>query len=149
MANKIKIRNKTIAEQFASMKNRYPQFVTTFTSHDSISVIGTLKPTSRSITYSFVLNYSMRDTPKIRITSPELKKNSNGEEIPHVYSGKNLCLYYPKYYEFSRTDFLCDTIIPWTSLWLYYYEIWHITNNWLGGGIHPNIIKSKANEKKR
>ena len=29
-----------------------------------------------------------------------------------------------------------DTLIPWTSLWLYYYEIWIETGEWVGGGKH-------------
>lgn len=56
---------------------------------------------------------------------------------------ENLCLYHPKYREFNGTDFLCDTIIPWTSLWLYYYEVWHLTDEWLGGGEHPVKLKPK------
>lgn len=137
MAGKFKTRNKSIAEQIASMKSKYPQFSTTYTSHTSMKVKGTLQPTSRSANYGFVLKYSLNDSPKIKITSPTLEKNSKGEDIPHLYPGENLCLYQPKYSEFTGSCFLCNTIIPWTSLWLYYYEVWHLTNEWLGGGEHP------------
>ncbi|MGH8092034.1 MAG: hypothetical protein ACREIF_00990 [Chthoniobacterales bacterium] len=30
---------------------------------------------------------------------------------------------------------LADTIVPWTSRWLYFYEIWLATGEWMGGGI--------------
>lgn len=83
------------------------------------------------------MKYNLLDNPKTIIISPKLTSNSKGEEIPHLYSRENLCLYHPKYREFKRTDFLSDTIIPWTSLWLYYYEIWRVTDEWLGGGEHP------------
>ena len=140
MAAKFKVRNKSIAEQVASIRKKYPQFTTSFSSPSSMKVIGVLQPTSRSATYNFVLKYNLTDYPKTKIISPVLQKNSKGEEIPHLYPGQNLCLYQPRYYEFSRKEFLCDTVIPWTSLWLYYYEVWHLTDVWLGGGEHPTNI---------
>ncbi|HRY34033.1 MAG TPA: hypothetical protein P5531_13785 [Bacteroidales bacterium] len=140
MAGKYKSRNKSIAEQVASMRKKYPQFTVSFSSPSSMKVIGMLQPTSRSISYQFILKYNLTDYPKTKIISPTLHKNSKGEEIPHIYTGEKLCLYQPKYFEFNRKDFLCDTIIPWTSLWLYYYEIWHLTGVWLGGGEHPKKL---------
>lgn len=130
-------KNKSIAEQVTSMRCKYPQFESKFVSHSRLKILGVLQPTSRSEQYSFILTYSLNNTPKIKIISPELRKNSKNEEIPHLYPGENLCLYQPKYQEFQRKDFLCDTIIPWTSLWLYYYEIWLLTDEWCGGGEHP------------
>ena len=42
---------------------------------------------------------------------------------------------------------ISSTIIPWTSEWLYYYEIWLINGDWLGGGhdeyINDNNTKSE------
>ena len=32
---------------------------------------------------------------------------------------------------------IANTIIPWTVEWLYYYELWQATGEWLGGGEHP------------
>jgi hypothetical protein len=144
---KTRKRDKTIAEQVSSIRSKYPHFTTNFTSHSSLKVTGVLQPTSRSDAYEFVLKYNLTDSPKTKIISPSLKKNNRGEDIPHLYSSENLCLYHPKYSEFSRTDFLCDTIIPWTSLWLYYYEVWHLTDEWLGGGEHPT--KLNPDEKKK
>lgn len=137
MKSNFRTRDKTIAEQVSSMRCKYSHFATDFTSHSSMKVTGVLQPTSRSCAYKFVLKYGLSDSPKIKIVSPGLLKNDNGEEAPHLYPNENLCLYHPKYHEFNRIDFLCDTIIPWTSLWLYYYEVWHLTGEWLGGGEHP------------
>ncbi len=136
MKNNFRIRDKTIAEQVFSMRFKYPHFLTAFTSYSSMRVTGVLQPTSRSDAYQFVLKYSLVNTPKTKIISPALEKNSKGEEAPHLYPYENLCLYHPQYQEFNRTDFLSDTIVPWTSLWLYYYEVWHLTDEWLGGGEH-------------
>ena len=144
MGNNFKVRDRTIAEQLSAMKSKYPQFETDFTSHSGLKVTGALQPTSRSAAYNFVLKYNLTDRPKIKIVSPELKKNEKGEEAEHLYPNGYLCLYQPKYREFTRTDLLTDTIIPWTSLWLYHYEVWHLTGEWLGGGEHP---KSKTKNK--
>jgi hypothetical protein len=143
MSGKFKTRDKSIAEQVSCMRSKYPHFVTDFTSHSCMKVTGVLQPTSRSVAYEFVLKYNLTDRPKTKIISPALQKNSKGEDVPHLYPFENLCLYQPKYCEFNRTDFLCDTIIPWTSLWLYYYEVWHLTDEWLGGGEHPVNTKPK------
>lgn len=143
MKSNFKTRDKTIAEQVSSMRCKYPHFTIAFTSHSSMKVTGILQPTSRSGAYEFVLKYNLADSPKTKIISPVLMKNERGEEAPHLYSNENLCLYHPKYREFNRTDFLCDTIIPWTSLWLYYYEVWHLTDEWHGGGEHPVKLKPK------
>jgi hypothetical protein len=32
---------------------------------------------------------------------------------------------------------IADTIVPWTSEWLMYYEIWLATSDWYGGGVWP------------
>jgi len=147
MGTKFRVRDKTVAEQLAAMRSKYPHFETVFTSHSGLKVTGVLQPTSRSAIYNFILKYNLIDSPKTKIISPTLQKNNKDEDIPHLYPSENLCLYQPKYCEFSRTDFLCDTIIPWTSLWLYYYEVWHLTDEWLGGGEHPTKLKPKINEK--
>jgi hypothetical protein len=137
MNRNLRNRDKTIAEQVAFMRFKYPHFRTDFTSHSSMKVTGVLQPTSRSCAYKFVLKYNLADSPKTKIVEPKLMKNDKGEDPPHLYTHENLCLYHPKYREFNRTDFLSETIIPWTSLWLYYYEVWHLTDEWLGGGEHP------------
>jgi len=34
---------------------------------------------------------------------------------------------------------IAKTIIPWTSLWLYFFGDWLITGEWNGGGEHPKL----------
>lgn len=127
---------KTISQQLASLKARYRNFKSKI-KRNTIIVNGQIRPTSRSEEYSFVLEYTLNSQPKIKITSPKLIRNDKGEKIPHMYNQKHLCLYRPKYNEFTSSDFLSETIVPWIALWLYYYEQWHITGIWLGGGEHP------------
>ena len=129
------LKDKTIVQQVNSIKSKYPNFTVTF---DAISfrAEGSLQPTSRSEVYTVEINYKINTLPEIKILNPILVKNDKNEDIPHMYNQKKLCLFMPKYIEFKYGDLISETIIPWTSLWLYYYEVWHSTNKWLGGGIH-------------
>lgn len=70
------------------------------------------------------------------VINPKVEKFENDKKVPHLYKDGSLCLFYPDYNEWNYTDFWAETLLPWTSLWLYYYEIWQSTGEWLGGGIH-------------
>ena len=135
-----KVRDKNIAQQVASIKTKYQNFDVTF-NHVQLKAVGKLQPTSRSAKYDIEIKYHLRSSPEIKVLNPQLVVNFNNEKIPHVYPGNKLCLYMPKYREFSYSDYISDTIIPWTTLWLYHYEIWHTTGEWLGGGEHPKSEK--------
>jgi hypothetical protein len=43
-----------------------------------------------------------------------------------------------KYAEWRPQLQLSDTILPWASLWLFYFEQWLFSGKWEGGGAHPN-----------
>lgn len=135
----------TLSEQYIALKTSYPKFNVKLLK-DCVVCTGLIKPTSRSISYSFKLNYRIGKRPKVNILDPVLKRNFKNDKIPHVYPLNELCLYYPKYQDFNSKMLLADCIIPWTSLWLYHYENWHITGEWKGGGIHPNStgVRKKA-----
>lgn len=98
---------------------------------------GGLTPTALSDTYRVRIGYRSGTSPEVSVIEPRLRRRDETEPIPHTYIGDYLCLYRPKYREWLPTLFIADTIVPWTSLWLYYYEVWHATGEWLGGGEHP------------
>jgi hypothetical protein len=131
-------KEKTLSfgEQSASVKVLFPHFTTTL--HPSfMTVTGKIQPAPGCNTYQFRVKYQLNKAPDITIVDPPLKPNFKGEGVPHVYQGLKLCLYKPGYGEFTSGKLLSKTIIVWISTWLYFYEIWHITGDWLGGGEHP------------
>lgn len=128
--------NKSIAKQAASIKVKFSEFDVTF-NRASLKAVGYIQPTARSERYKVQIKYYFKEAPEIKVLEPGLITNFNGDKIPHVYSGNELCLYQPRYREFTASDYISDTIIPWTSLWLYHYEVWHMTGEWKGGGEHP------------
>lgn len=125
-----------LSKQCARMRAMFPQFKTA-QKKGSMIVEGKLRPTARSREYSFKLSYVLGHNPDIAITDPPLERNFKGEQVPHVYERLRLCLFRPKYNEFTSSMYLSDTVIGWISLWLYFYELWHVCGEWLGGGEHP------------
>ena len=96
-----------------------------------------LKPTFASIEYEIKLVAKKNSKlVNIFVVNPKIGLYENNRRVPHMYSNGSLCLYYPQYNEWDYTDSWAETLIPWTSLWLFYYEIWIETGEWIGGGIH-------------
>ena len=101
---------------------------------------GQIKPTALSREYKVILFYKVGKSPKVWVVGENLEK-LDAEDFPHKFyiDFKNkmvrICLY--RYSEFNSTKVLANTIIPWTVEWLYFYELWLATGEWLGGGEHP------------
>ena len=102
-----------------------------------------LRPTEHSIEYTIRMDSKVgRKMVDVFVIEPCVTLYWEGKEVPHLYpSDGSLCLYYPEYGEWNYTNSWADTLIPWTSLWLFYYELWQETGEWLGGGIH--VIKKQ------
>ncbi len=66
-----------------------------------------------------------------------------GRRLPHVYQNAHdsnqpgLCVFDPAAGEWNPSMALVDTIIPWTSEWLFFYEGWEIDGVFGGRGRHP------------
>ena len=111
---------------------------------------GRIRPTALSKEYTVILTYHIGDTPKVWVIGDELEKLDD-INFPHKYDvdAKNkmvrICLY--RYSEFNSSNLLANTIIPWIVEWLYYYELWLATGEWLGGGEHPEAGKPKVEDK--
>ncbi len=106
-----------------------------------VELLLSIKPTVVSKEYKIKM-LAKQNSKKVSVfvIAPKVTKYENGKKVPHLYSNTSLCLFYPEYNEWKYTDLWSETIIPWTSLWLYYYEVWQETGEWLGGGIHGKKI---------
>ncbi len=111
--------------------------------------VGDVKPSALSASYRVEVRYKVGERPEIRVLSPELVRREGGERIPHMYGQETLCLYLPQSNEWSGEMSLGHAVIPWISLWLYYYELWHATGEWLGGGLEPVEKETIRNDRKR
>lgn len=88
--------------------------------------LGYLRPTSSSAVYTIKLIYHTY-SPKVYVLEPEILKFA-----PHRYNDHSLCLYHPNDESFNGGKLIADTIIPWTSEWLYFYEKWLEEGVWWG-----------------
>ena len=128
---------KSLKQQVQAIQSRWPRFSVRI-KNNVLTATGQLQPTARSQAYEVQITYRLNKSPDIVLLSPKIEINFRNEMPEHLYSEERLCLFRPIYGEFKISDFISETIIPWTSLWLYHYEVWHLTGDWLGGGEHPN-----------
>ncbi len=125
-----------LGEQIIMMKHYFPDF--TFRWRNNIVTwVGEIQPSLLSQCYTIKICYQRYKSPQVNVLKPQLTESSEGESIPHTYPGNRLCLYHPNKPEWNNQKYIAETIVPWSSLWLFHYEIWQATGKWLGKGEHP------------
>jgi hypothetical protein len=130
-------------EQLQSLKAAQPDSKVDIITHKQMRWRGHLRPSPLSKQYEIAIRYSSSKCfPCVFVLNPKLQQ-FNGQPIPHRYGDGSLCLFRPSKKEWNGTMRISDTILPWASLWLYYYEIWLATGEWLGGGEHPTTEAEK------
>jgi len=77
--------------------------------------------------------------PEVRILSPSIDRRAEDPDtpIPHVYDeldDPNLCLFDPAFGGWDASQPIAATTVPWIAEWLRFYEAWHATGIWYGGG---------------
>ena len=123
-------RQISVTQQAVRLKTQVPDEQAPTVKANRLLWSVTLQPTPMSVRYTVRIRYEHRGRPKVTVVNPELKTNPS-QALPHVYPGDELCLYYGD--EFVGTEhFIADTIVPWISEWLYFYETWVTTGVWLG-----------------
>jgi hypothetical protein len=51
---------------------------------------------------------------------------------------------WPKEWVWCKQSLIAKTIIPWTALWLLYYELWMDIGEWLGPSSHAQPFQQKG-----
>jgi len=96
-----------------------------------------LRPKADMGRYVVLIRYELGFEPRVWVVEPKLRSRPD-KVIPHTYPGERLCLWWPgarSERKWSPNALIRETIVPWTSLWLYYYEHWLVTGTWGGGGV--------------
>lgn len=96
------------------------------------------QPTPVSRSYRLRLDYALLESPEVIVVTPNLQTLAGDRRIPHLYDQKRgrLCLYLPRTGEWHDRRLLAETMVPWSLLWLLYFEEWLVSNEWKGGGVH-------------
>lgn len=126
-------------EQSAKLSSFFPTFRQVARGNPFIWE-GTLRPNGAT-TYRVRIKYLHGRRPVVTVLEPKLVSISPDVLIPHTFASGAICLHLID--EWNGSMWLHETIVPWASLWLYYYEMWHATGEWLGGG---HVAVSKDDE---
>lgn len=146
----IKLKRRSILgirEQAARLRMAFPGFSTRVRGA-WLTAEGVIQPTPLNDAYRVQFRYAVGEPPEIRVLSPALICREGEARIPHMYDQERLCLYLPGAGQWSGELSLGHAFVPWTALWLYYYELWHATGEWLGGGVEPTVKDPIKRDKK-
>jgi hypothetical protein len=108
---------------------------------------GDIRPTELSESYRVKIEYEVGEAPRVWVIDPELVCRADAGRIPHMYGGERLCLYLPGSGEWTGDLSLPHVLIPWIAEWLLFYELWHATGEWLGGGVEPTANEPFRHER--
>jgi hypothetical protein len=143
----------SIDDQIASMRATWPQFKVRSRSDEMVTWVGPVEAEFQ--TFTVEIKYAQGDRfPWVRVLRPALRERPDFRDgpLPHVYWRNNkpfLCLCDPEQDDWNAAMAISQTTVKWVSEWLYFYEIWSMTGNWLGGGRHPGQpvpVKPELNE---
>ena len=102
-----------------------------------------IQPSPLGRDYYILISYADGGSPNVMVTAPDLEALAAGRPLPHVYHDPlRLCLSLPGSGQWTPSKRIDRTIVPWTYLWLYYFEEWLGSDEWKGGGEHPTNTPS-------
>lgn len=127
------MRALSVLQQAFALQGRYPASRGHVSRRGCLVWSTSLTPTGMSRSYEIEVIYDGRNQPRVRVLD-ELATRP-GEVLPHTYAGGWLCLH--ENADWGSAMSIADTIVPWASEWLMYYEIWLATGDWYGGGVWP------------
>ena len=143
--------SRTIDEQIDSMATLWPDIKLVRREGSTALWVGPRRPLLQTYQIAIfyeaphpLMNVPIRQLqPTAKIIEPALRPRSGDPEgrYPHVYYGDGpddvfLCLLDPNGREWSASDLLAETTVPWTSDWLAAYEGWRATGEWAAPGRH-------------
>jgi hypothetical protein len=126
-----------VPQQIGLMQELHPNLPMVSWHGGVVQWAGELQPTDLSEFYRVAIQYRLGIRPKVNVLRPQLRDRGNGESIPHLFPDRSLCLYLINSGEWTPEVAIAETTVPWACLWLYHYEVWRATGEWMGGGVHP------------
>jgi hypothetical protein len=125
----------SLAAQQGHLLRRYPNS-RVVRGRERLVWSGGLTPTEYSATYEVLIDHQIGKSPLVYVARPRLRL-VDGQALPHVYPLNTLCLFLGNR-EWHDSIPIADTLVPWASEWLLFYELWLATGGeWLGEGEHP------------
>lgn len=121
--------------QIQAMRARYPQFKAKKNEDGTIVFIGNLQVKPELPVYTIKIIYKGNFRPQVFILDP-----IPDPEAPHIFSdSESLCLYHQKDYKWNKKKLIATDIMGWVAGWIYFYEYWLQSGEWIGPEVSHNI----------
>ena len=133
MLTDIPTRKLNLATQLGHLRAIFPDSHSRIVEHCELEWSGIIQPSAFSESYLVSLSYRIGSRPAVEVLEPELVVPTPKSEI-HMFHDGSLCLHFID--EWRPDIVVAKTVLPWAAEWLLHYELWRVTGQWLGGGIH-------------
>ena len=146
---------RTHHAQLEAMRRDWPSFHGLRFGDGTVAWVGLLQPQAQPYTIEVFWNSRILDRPYVIVADPPIAPRPGlaYEDIPHLmFNAKKptrsgLCLFDPAGREWTPADLIAESTIPWAAEWLHFYELWHLSGEWLGPGVgHESIGQMRAEE---
>lgn len=129
--------------QLAAMRRQWPDFAGRRLGDGTLIWRGPLRPKAQAYIIVILWHPTTMPLPYVVVSDPPLQPRPGMAfaEIPHlIYDAdkpeqSGLCLFDPAGNEWSPASLVADTTVWWTAEWLTYYELWHMTGEWLAPSV--------------
>lgn len=143
--------------QIEAMWKRWPGFIGQKFGDGTLGWVGRLQPQAQPYTIEVYWNLKVLDRPYVIVADPVIAPRAGLDfsDIPHlmfnakVPTRSGLCLFDPAGREWTPADLIADTTIDWAAEWLTYYELWHLTGEWLAPGVGRESVGQLRGEQAR
>ena len=141
--------------QLRAMTAEWPDFRGAKLADGILIWTGPLRPKAQVYAVSIIRKPGAMTLPYVTVDNPPLTPRPGGTfaEIPHlIFYGEKpersgLCLFDPEGREWTPADLIATTTVPWTAEWLAYYELWHLTGEWLAPSVgHESVARMQEAE---
>lgn len=121
-----------LAKQARSLEDAYPLGQFAYVTEIDVRWFCNVRPTPISDNYFIQLDYKLGGVPRVRVVAPDLGVPA-GKRLPHVFPDGCICIYdCRENADEWKPSMELAIVVPWASLWLFYYESWWITGIWHG-----------------
>lgn len=129
------------AKQIAAMRSRFPQF-SAKRKAESVVFTGELMVKPDLPIYTVSVEYRMYGSPIVRVLKPELVSPCKHLYKDKVTGERSLCLYHSANFHWRNDRLVAKEIMEWTIAWIYFYEYWLQTGEWVGPEVPHEGSKS-------
>jgi hypothetical protein len=137
------LQRRSPAAQLRAMAEQWPDFSGRKLPDGTLIWMGPLRLKAQLYAVSITWKPGVMSLPYVMVDDPLLQPRPGGTfaEIPHLIYYKEkpeqsgLCLFDPDGREWSASDLIAATTVPWSAEWLACYELWHLTGEWLAQGV--------------